>query len=282
MLARVIKRKTDAYLELSLTMFVDEVRLRLDKQTCLKCDICSVVCPRQAVTVIPGEDNLDIDIDPRLCVLCEVCSHFCPVGAVTLTYNGAVKAILVEHQGLAPFYPKIEMDKAKCPEPCPLVPEGEVHWCRQQLKLVPNELAECPKQCHKCLEACPRQAIVLDVEANQTVPEPDLCLRCTQCLSVCEYGAIQVTPQFRGRLLIDDSKCPPDCVKCINLCPVKAIVREGERVFLKVEVCSLCGVCKNICDYDAITLIREEVVAMPGDFSEAWKHAVEKLLAKEV
>jgi ferredoxin len=281
MLSCVVKQETATHLELTLRMFVDQVSLRLDKQVCLKCDICSLVCPREAVSIIAGEEELDISIDPRLCVLCEICAHFCPLGAVTLSYNGQPKTILADHQGLAPFFPKIEMDKSKCPEPCPPLPEGEVHWCRQQLKLVPNTLAECPKHCHKCLAACPRQAIILDAEQDQTLPQPDLCLRCCQCLAACEYEAIQVNPQFRGLLKIDDRRCPPDCWKCINLCPVKAIVREGERVRLKVEICSYCGVCRNICDQEAITLVRQEVIAAPGEFSQAWEQAVAKLLGED-
>jgi 4Fe-4S ferredoxin len=280
MKTQVTKIEKEDFLELKLTMFIDEVRLSLNKQTCLKCDVCMLVCPRQAVSIIPGDDDLDIDIDPRLCVLCEICSHFCPVAAITLTVNGEPKTIFADHRGLAPFYPKIDMDKGKCPEPCPPLPEGEAHWCRQQLKLVDNILDACPKQCHKCLDICPRQAIVLDATAGQTMPEPDLCLRCTQCLTVCEFGSIEVTPQFRGQLEIDDAKCPADCLKCVNLCPVKAIVREDERVFPKLEICSYCGVCKNICDQDAITLVREEVVAEPGEFSQAWVHALQKLVGE--
>jgi len=281
MLAQLKKQERDNCLELSLQMYVDRVELRLDKQACIKCDICSLVCPRQAVTIIPGETDLEIDIDPRRCVLCEVCAHFCPLGAVTLTYNGQTKAILTEHQGLAPFLPKIQMDKSKCPEPCPPLPEGEIHWCRQQLQLIANSLEECPKHCHKCLEACPRQAIVLDGTGLQTLPQPDLCLRCTQCLGVCRYESIEVNPQFSGEVIIDDRKCPPDCVKCIDLCPVKAINREGERVFLRVERCSYCGVCRNICDEGAITLIRKEVIATPGKFSQAWVEALTKLVGND-
>ncbi len=116
------------------------MELRLDKGLCLKCDICAKVCPRDAVTIIPGEGDLDITIDPRLCLMCEICAHFCPVAAVTLSYNGEVKTIMADHQGLAPFLPKIDMDKSRCPLPCPPQPEGEEHWCRQQLQLVPNDL----------------------------------------------------------------------------------------------------------------------------------------------
>jgi 4Fe-4S ferredoxin len=277
---QVIKRETASQLTLKLTLFVDEVELRLDKGRCLKCDVCSLVCPREAVTILAGDEDLDISIDPRLCLLCEVCAHFCPVGAVTLSYNGRNKAVLADRGGLAPFFPKISMDKGKCVQPCQPAPQGEEHWCRQQLQLVPNSLEGCPKHCHKCLEACPRQAIVLDETGAQTLPAPDLCLRCTQCLQVCQFGAIEVTPQFEGRLVIDDAKCPAECNKCLNLCPVKAIVREGARVFLELEDCSYCGVCRNICDQDAINLIRTEVIAEPGEYSMAWKHAVEKLITE--
>jgi Fe-S-cluster-containing hydrogenase component 2 len=275
---QVLKYETENHLILTLRMFVDEVELRLDKQRCLKCDVCSLVCPREAVTIVAEAADLEIAIDPRLCLLCEVCAHFCPVGAVTLSYNGQPKTILTDHRGLAPFFPKISMDKTKCVQPCVLVPQGEEHWCRHELKLVANAATGCPKHCHKCLEACPRLAIVLDEAGTQTLPQPDLCLRCSQCLQVCDYGALEVTPQFEGRLVIDDAKCPEDCQKCLNLCPVKAIVREGPRVFLKLEDCSYCGVCRNICDRGAITLVRKTVVAEPGEFSLAWEHAVAKLL----
>jgi MinD superfamily P-loop ATPase len=279
MQARVVKRESAKYLELTLKMYVDEVGLRLDKQACIKCDVCALVCPRQAVAVIPGEADLEIFIDPRQCVLCEICAHFCPVGAVTLSYNGQPKTIFAEHQGLARFFPKISMDKGKCVQPCPPLPEGEVHWCRRELKLIANAREECPKQCRKCLQACPRQAIIWDEAGAQTMPQPDLCLRCAQCLQACENEAILVQPQFRGSIEIDDRKCPSDCLKCVELCPVKAIVRDGQRVFLKVEDCSYCGVCRNICDQDAIVFVREEVVAEPGAYSPAWDHAVAKLIS---
>jgi ferredoxin len=107
MKAEIVKRESADFLELTLRMYADEVRLHLNKRLCLKCDICSKVCPREAVAIIPGEDALDIAIDPRVCLLCEVCAHFCPVGAVTLSYNGAPKTIFADHLGLAPFFPKI-------------------------------------------------------------------------------------------------------------------------------------------------------------------------------
>ncbi len=274
-------RRTERSLDLILKLFAEEVRLHLDLKACIRCDVCSLVCPKEAVWLLPGDDELDIVIDPRRCVLCEVCSHFCPAAAITLTYNQQAKTILADQGALAPFYPKIELDPEKCPAPCPPLHAGEAHWCRSLQKLVANRLSECPKHCHRCLTACPRQAIVLDEVLGCTRPEPDQCLRCRQCLAACNTGAIQVTPQFRGRVHIDDHKCPPDCQKCIRLCPVAMIVREGTRVFLKAETCSLCGICQAICDREAVTVIREEVVAEPGEYSHAWERAVARLLSQE-
>jgi 4Fe-4S ferredoxin len=277
MLYPIRKRETVQRLELTLTMYVDQVSLVLDKPRCLKCEICSTVCPRQAVSIIAGESDLDISIDSRLCVLCEVCSHFCPTGAVTLLYNGQPKTILADHRGLGPFYPAITLDTLKCPEPCPPLPAGESHWCRQERRLVPNTLTDCPKSCRVCLTACPRQVVQLDPEASQVFPEPDLCLRCSQCLQVCRTQAIQISPKFIGWVVIQDELCPENCTKCIDLCPVKLIVREGERVYLKHEICSLCGVCRNICPEGAVTIMRSEVVAHPGEYSHAWEEALTRL-----
>jgi 4Fe-4S ferredoxin len=277
MLRPIKKRETAARLELSLTMYVDQVSLVLDKQRCLKCEICSAVCPRQAVSLIPTDSGLDITIDSRLCVMCEICSHFCPTGAVTLLYNDQPKQILAAHHGLSPFYPAITLDAAKCPEPCPPLPEGENHWCRTERRLVANTLADCPKSCRVCLSACPRQVVKLAEDESQVFPDPGLCLRCAQCLQVCRAQAIQIVPRFIGRVTINDQLCPAECTRCIDLCPVKLIVREEERVYLKTDICSLCGVCRNICPEGAITVVREEIVAHPGEFSHAWEEAVARL-----
>ncbi len=279
MFGAIRKRETTQRLELSLVMYADQVSLVLDKGRCLKCEICSTVCPRQAVRLLAGEATLDITIEPRLCVLCEVCSHFCPTGAVTLLYNGRPKAILADNRGVAPFYPPITLDAEKCPEPCPPLPEGEVHWCRRERQLVANTLAECPKSCRLCLNACPRQVVQLAADGSHVFPNPAECLRCQQCLQVCRTQAIQIVPKFIGQVLIHDTLCPPDCRKCIDLCPVKLIVREGERVRMKADTCSLCGVCRNICPEGAITLVRQEIVAAPGEYSKAWDTAVGKLVS---
>lgn len=270
------KKERPDRLELRRRLYREELRLVLERDKCLGCRICSTVCPRQAVRLLLGAEQATVTIDPKLCVLCEICAHFCPTGAINIYLAGQPKTIL-RTRGLAPFYPAIQLDPALCPRPCPPQPEGEEHWCRQQRRLIANISSDCPKNCQRCLEACPRQVIKLAPDGTQVWPEPELCLRCTQCLSVCQMQAITISPRFQGRLLLDDSRCPPDCNKCIAICPVQLLVREGERVYLKQPTCSLCGACFNVCDYDAIRLEREEVIAVPGTYCHAWETAVARL-----
>ena len=241
MLHPIKKRETPQKLELTLVMYVDRVKSYFEQ------------------IPLPQMRNLFYRLSPAgrqhhgrrfgfgychrppALVLREICSHFCPTGAVTLFYNDQPKAILAEHRALGNFYPAITLDAQKCPEPCPPLPEGESHWCRQERRLVANTLSDCPKSCRLCLTACPRQVVKLTEDENQVIPYPELCLRCTQCLQVCRTQAIQIIPKFIGRLVIADDLCPENCTRCIDLCPVKLIVREGARVYLKSEVCSLAG-----------------------------------------
>lgn len=57
MKASIVKRETRSALELTLRMYQEQVELRLDKEVCLKCEVCSLVCPRGAVAVIPEDSG---------------------------------------------------------------------------------------------------------------------------------------------------------------------------------------------------------------------------------
>ena len=103
---------------------------------------------------------------------------------------------------------------------------------------------------HRCSSACPRNAISFD-ENHRAHIDPDKCINCGKCASVCPYSAIQnhVRPCERACKVkaisqgenhvanIDDSKCI-NCGACVYQCPFGAI---QDKSFL----------------LDAIRLIRE-------------------------
>ena len=52
--------------------------LRIRKDLCLGCGLCSESCPRQAISVVSGQ----AEINQILCNQCRLCLEVCPQGAI--------------------------------------------------------------------------------------------------------------------------------------------------------------------------------------------------------
>ncbi len=88
---------------------------------------------------------------------------------------------------------------------------------------------------HRCSSACPRDAITFD-ENHHAHINPDKCVNCGKCASVCPYSAIQ-------------SHVRP----CERACKVKAI-SQGENHVASIDdsKCTACGACVYQCPFGAI------------------------------
>ena len=88
---------------------------------------------------------------------------------------------------------------------------------------------------HRCSSACPRGAISFDDNHHAHI-DPDKCINCGKCASVCPYSAIQnhVRP-------------------CERACKVKAI-QQGENHVAHIDgsKCIACGACVYQCPFGAI------------------------------
>ncbi|WP_170920349.1 4Fe-4S binding protein [Desulfacinum hydrothermale] len=272
-----MKREDAHRILYSLRFYHHTLSLEIDRTQCIHCDLCTVTCPHQAIWVEADEDGLEVHLDERRCVLCEVCAYVCPVEAISLRYDGEPKELLRGSGGLPPIPPKLHVAVDQCPHRCEIVAEETEHWCRQQRRLVENRLEECPKYCFRCVETCPRG--VYQATPEGTAPDPRACLRCMHCLDTCQYGSIQVHPIFRGRVRLDAHKCPADCSLCIDICPVKVIERRDGHVTLLRDRCALCGACANICDQDAIQVIREDICLIQERECALWDRLKQSLLA---
>ncbi|MFO1077923.1 MAG: 4Fe-4S dicluster domain-containing protein [Planctomycetota bacterium] len=84
--------------------------------------------------------------------------------------------------------------------------------------------------------------------------------------------------RFRGRPLVDDAKCQPDCRACADACPTEAIAIATPAAAGGVRVdlgrCLFCTDCQDACPAGAITYSsdhrlsvsrREDLVVDPGD-----------------
>ena len=68
--------------------------LTLDRKRCVGCQICSLACPKTAITTQKqpktGEtaNKAKVDIDQAKCNFCGICDVTCPYGAIQVTLNG--------------------------------------------------------------------------------------------------------------------------------------------------------------------------------------------------
>ena len=79
----------------------------------------------------------------------------------------------------------------------------------------------CPLQCLWC-DNPESQNPYIEVEFFQ-----DKCIHCGQCLTICDYGAINDDLLCDPILKIDRSKCQQS-LKCADVCPTQALNRSGE------------------------------------------------------
>ena len=81
---------------ISINFLKETMELILDKEKCVGCGICSVVCPKDAISRGPiggsrrfsGDESIIPNLyDPNKCVYCGTCVYMCPFNALTLKMN---------------------------------------------------------------------------------------------------------------------------------------------------------------------------------------------------
>ena len=226
--------------------YVDNLQLTLDRESCIGCDICSKVCPKEAISIIVKNRKPLVSIDENKCVLCGACEPLCPTNAIRMWFNDKESNVLVEKGGFPKPTKKLDFD-----------------------------ILACPVKCVDGAEACPRGALkVLDGSIKF---EESKCLRCPWCEDACEHQAMKVFPFFLGRISIDKSKCSKDCDVCSKVCPTNAIKMEGGKPTVKERYCVFCNACLNVCGDNAIDVKRYHVFVEKG-FSALLSSSLSKLL----
>lgn len=71
---------------------------------------------------------------------------------------------------------------------------------------------------------------------------------------------VALPERFRGRPVIDASKCPPGCSVCVEACPTSAIQLDPLRIDL--GACLFCPACEEACPAGAIRYSRDHRLAV--------------------
>ena len=251
------KKERDGVLEISHVLYTKRFHLFLDRQLCKGCQLCKLICPREAISLIPSEDAdgkalaSKVDIDENICDFHGICAVICPFSAIKISVNGDEELPAVKLNVFPTLIRDIEADSGRC-----------------------------ENGCNKCERVCPIGIISVSETGGkpQVNIKKELCTGCRNCYMECPRGAVEVRKFIEGNITIDSKKCPEGCKRCFDVCPLGALeIGEDKKVFVKDIFCIYCGACLEVCPAeDALTIERTSFRHTSID-SGAWNKGLEKV-----
>jgi 4Fe-4S ferredoxin len=239
--------------------------LRLNKNLCNGCGVCSEICPEEAIKTQPPlvvdgylKKKPTIDIDIESCILCGECAVLCPLNALEMKVDGKEISTFVKNDAFPVLLKEIKVTTEKCDLECDA----------------------------KCQEVCPNEAIKVTKKSNgkkQTVNvqiDEQLCFYCERCELACDRNAIKVEKPFMGSVKLNAELCPEGCMACTEVCPTNGIQIENGKPKVSIEFCIFCSACQKVCQNQAIEVNRDWIFHTDVT-AAAWLTALKKLTSVE-
>jgi len=272
--------KTDNEKELMIErlLHAKHYSLTLDKTRCVGCEICRVICPREAIQIQKqpkpqgGKAQRPIfDVSAQKCSYCGMCEPICPFDALKVRVNGEHVVPVVEKESFPKLIHEIEVDTTKCDLDCVECEKA----CPLNLVKVTLLTPEGKQISHSETESSKKKKglkIQVDVKRDQSP-----C--CRLCEIKCPEGAIRVRKIFHGVLDINVEKCPTGCQDCLDVCPIPGALFLGDdsKVYADETFCVFCGTCKIVCPAEGALTMERRSVYHTQVKSGAWNKALEKL-----
>jgi 4Fe-4S ferredoxin len=273
-----IKTETENELTIGRLLHAKHYTLTLNKSLCTGCDICQIICPREAIQIkkqvkVQGERTRRpiFDISEQKCSYCGMCESICPFGALQVRVNTEHIVPVIEKEAFPNLIREIEVDASRCDLGC-IECEKACPLNLIKVRILTRKGKEVPI---KDIDSYTKKR---NLQVNIDIKK-EFCPCCRLCEVKCPKGAIHVRKIFHGLLNINFEKCPDGCQDCLDVCPIPgALYSEDDgKVHPNNTFCVFCGVCKLVCPVeDALKLERKSIHHTPIS-SGAWNKVLEKL-----
>jgi 4Fe-4S ferredoxin len=274
-----LKTETENLLSIERILHAKRYSLTLDKSLCVSCEICQIVCPREAIEIkkIPKKNGEKaqppiFDVSEQRCSYCGMCEPICPFSAVEVRVDQQHVVPVLEKESFPELIREIEVDPTKCDIGCVDCEEA----CPLNLisvKVLTTDGKEISLDEAETLTNKEKLKVEVDIKKN-------LCPCCRLCEMKCPEGAIRVRKIMHGILKIDFEKCPPDCRDCLDVCPIPGALYLNEndnKVHPDETFCVFCGTCKIVCPVENALILERRSIHHTSVSSGAWNKALEKL-----